>query len=142
MLVSEGDSVVAVRLFDGEDFLESVKKVFLEAGLDSAVIVGIIGMWREVELGADYSKEKGYTVTKLAGPFELVSVQGSVARDEKREPVIHCHACLAKKDFSVIGGHVLGAKANVTNEIFLLKTSGIKAVRKPEPTGLKGLYFE
>jgi predicted DNA-binding protein with PD1-like motif len=143
MYFREGESVLVIRLKDGEDFVESVKKVFSEARIDSAAIVSCIGMWRDIEFGVDYKKERGYKKLCQKQPVELISVQGNIGYAEDGELILHAHACVAREDGSVLGGHLLKAVANTTNEVFLLKTKGVKIVRREEKeTGLGGMLLQ
>lgn len=133
MLVAETDGELVVRLEDGEDVHEKLGSLGLEAG---AVVAGI-GMLRDVTLAFWNGQE--YVEHFVKGPVELLSLQGNFSRREG-EPFVHLHAVLGMPDTSVVGGHLMKATVNETNEIVIRKLPGIAMERKKEPSGLYGLY--
>jgi len=133
MLVAESDGGLVVRLEDGEDFFERLQTLGITAG----VIIAGIGMLRDVKLA--FWDGRGYIEHHVEGPVELLSLQGNFSLKEG-EPFAHCHVVLGHEDGSVVGGHLMKATVNETNEIVIHKLSGVKMERKPEPTGLFGLY--
>jgi len=50
MTVKENNGIIAVRLHDGDKFMESLKAVAKDCGVNSAVLHGI-GLFKNVELG-------------------------------------------------------------------------------------------
>lgn len=133
MLVVESDGELVVRLEDGEDFFEQLQSLGLTAG----VIVAGIGMLRDVTLAFWNGRE--YIEHHVEGPVELLSLQGNFSLKEG-EPFAHCHVVLGREDGSVIGGHLMRATVNETNEIIIEKLSEVKMERRPELSGLFGLY--
>lgn len=133
MFVVESGQDILVRLQSGEDFFESLSSLNLTAG---AIICGI-GMLRDVTLAFWTGRE--YKEHKVAGPAELLSLQGNFSLREGQSH-IHCHAVLGLEDGSTVGGHLSKATVHETNEIYIRKLSGIVMERKKEPSGLFGLY--
>ncbi len=140
MFFKKSNGVVCIRLVTGEAFFPSVKKALVELNVRQAAIVSCVGMLREVELGTNYAKGKGYDLLRFPGPLELVSVQGNVAYAGE-ELIIHAHVALGKEDGGVVGGHLLNALANVSCELFLLEVDLRLRREFEEETGLKGLYL-
>ncbi len=118
---------------DGEDLIAGLKGLAVE----SALVVGGIGMLREIELG--YWNGERYEKHRFEPPVELVSVQGNIARfgDER---IVHAHACVAKRDGSTLGGHLFAGTVHNTAEIAFVLPRGIALERREEETGLTGLY--
>jgi len=132
MLRAQADGDLMVRLQDGEELFDSLRK--LEIG--SGVILNGIGMLREVTIA--YWSGSEYQETEIGEPVELLCLQGNFTEGER--PQIHCHAVLMKEDGTIIGGHLRSATVHNTNEIFIKELEDIKLRRKKEPSGLWGLY--
>jgi len=135
MLSVESDGRLIVRLEDGEDFFGQLQSLGISAG----VIVAGIGMLKDVTLAFWNGRE--YLEHQVEGPVELLSLQGNFSLKEGR-PFVHCHAVLGREDGSVVGGHLMRATVNETNEIIIERLSGVKLERRAEPSGLFGLYPE
>ncbi|MCS6936465.1 MAG: DUF296 domain-containing protein [Candidatus Bipolaricaulota bacterium] len=133
MFVVQTESEIVVRLQTGEDFFAALGSLNLTAG----VIIGGIGMLKDVTLAFWTGKE--YLEHKIAGPAELLSLQGNFSLRDGRSH-IHCHVVLGLEDGSTVGGHLSRAIVHETNEIYIRKLAGVIMERKPEPSGLFGLY--
>ena len=136
----EKDNLVFVRLFPNEDFYDSLKKVCEKHEIETAVILSGLGQLKEFELG--YFKEKGnYLPEKFSEAHELISLVGNMSKSGE-DWNFHIHVSLGSSEKNVIGGHLISGKAEITNEIILLKTD-MKIRREiEEETGLKGLFLE
>jgi len=135
MIEARGEREVVVRMLDGESLVENLLSIYVSA----AVIVGGIGMVREARLA--YWNGTDYEEHEAAEPAELLAMQGNLAlRDGER--VVHCHLTLARRDGTVVGGHLVAATVANTVELVLTIPEGIRLKRKPEPSGLVGLYPE
>ncbi|MCS7239784.1 MAG: DUF296 domain-containing protein [Candidatus Bipolaricaulota bacterium] len=134
MIFAKAGEVHVVRLQDGEELPHALCGVTTPA----AVVCGV-GMLREVRLG--YWEAGQYLEARIGEPVELLSLQGNVGEGPEG-PVVHLHVVLGKKGGEARGGHLLGAVVHNTAEVVVLGLPGIKLVRRPEPTGLLGLYPE
>ena len=140
MTIKEANGIIAVRLHDGDKFMECVKAVAKDCGVKSAVLHGI-GLFRNVELG--YFNGHEYLTKSLDDQLmEVISLEGSISVAENGEDiVVHAHCALGLPDYSVIGGHLMeGTFFN--GEVFIQKLEGIRLVRRSEPSGLNGLWVE
>lgn len=136
MFVVESDGgLVVLRLEDGEDLLGSLQSLGLAAG----AIVSGIGMLRDVTLAFWSGRRREYIEHRVEGPVELLALQGNLSMKEGT-PFAHCHAVLGHEDGSVVGGHLMSATVNETNEIIIGKLPGVRMERALEPGGLYGLY--
>ncbi len=133
MQLAETETELVVRLQDGENFFEKLQSL----GLCAGAIVSGIGMMRDVTLAFWNGRE--YIQHHVKGPVEVLSLQGNFSKKEGQS-FLHCHVVLGQEDGSVVGGHLMRATVNVTNEIVIQKLSGIELDRKLEPNGLYGLY--
>ncbi|MBE0636750.1 DUF296 domain-containing protein [Candidatus Bipolaricaulota bacterium] len=123
-----------VRLQDGDDLMGALGK--LES--DAALILAGIGMVRDAQLG--YWNGSEYEIHTYPDPMELVSMQGNLAIDHSGQRIVHAHISLAARDGAMCGGHLVKATAHNTVEIGLLPLRDIALERRPESSGLVGLF--
>lgn len=101
----------AVRLRRGSDLLEFIKEFCIQNNIKAGVVlsgVGCVTKGRVRDAG-------GVNIVDVDEPMEIVSLTGTVS--EKR---CHLHISFAKKNLSVIGGHlVAGCIINTTCELVI-----------------------
>jgi hypothetical protein len=134
MLVAKSGEAVVVRLLDGEKLLEALSHL----PPSGAVVCGV-GMLREVVLG--YWEAGKYLEERIPEPVELLSLQGNIGEGPEGV-VVHLHVVVGKKGGKALGGHLLSATVHNTVEALVIRLSGVRLLRKREPTGLLGLYPE
>ena len=133
------------RLLPGDDVAQGIIHVMQEAGVERAVVLSAVGSLRDVVLrdakeGArlPVTPERTNTVT-LAGPFELLSLEGMIVPGEQG-PFCHLHPTLGAEDGSVSGGHLLHGTVFSTVELALAELVGFTVVKRhSEETGLPEL---
>jgi predicted DNA-binding protein with PD1-like motif len=124
-------NLIVFRFEDGEDVVESLKRVTKEHQIQSGAILSGIGMLRDFEISF-FSREKGgYVTNRFKEPVELLSLSGNISL-RKNETFFHLHAALAKEDTNAIGGHLKKAIVHNTLEGVILKFSKLKLTRDPE----------
>lgn len=133
------NELIFLKLEQDEIVFEKLKELCEKENINSAIVLNGIGMLKEFKLG--YFNGKEYSKKVFEEPQELVSMQGNIVKEENGEWIFHLHVTLAGKDQKTAAGHFFNGKVNIANEIAILVT-GIKAVRKLEKSGLKGLGFE
>ncbi|HEY5610243.1 MAG TPA: PPC domain-containing DNA-binding protein [Thermoanaerobaculia bacterium] len=85
---------------------------------------------------------KVYDKFEIPEQMEVVSLSGSLARDEAGEVRIHAHVVFSGRDGSTIGGHLFEAHAYPTLEVFLTEVAvPLRRQRHPD-TGLMLLDME
>ncbi|HEY8965494.1 MAG TPA: PPC domain-containing DNA-binding protein [Candidatus Methylacidiphilales bacterium] len=95
-----------------------------------------IGAFADAKLAWFDRERKAYRVIAVPEPTEVVSLLGNVAH-EKGKPIVHVHCALARKDGSMVGGHLLEARVFPTLEIHLTEEPVlVEKVHDPE-TGLE-----
>ena len=134
MIEAKNEQEWVVRLQDGEDLVEALRRL----DTDSALILSGIGMVRDAEWG--YWNGEEYEVHAYSKPAELISLQGNLALDNTGQRIAHAHLSLAGQDGTVYGGHLVRATVHNTAEIGLLPLVGIALERRPEANGLMGLF--
>ncbi|HBG14717.1 MAG TPA: DUF296 domain-containing protein, partial [Synergistaceae bacterium] len=88
MRYSVTEDMAFVRLSDGEELHRSISAACEEYSLDSAIIVGGLGMAREIIFGWYTGKE--YIRERFEGTFEVASLSGDVSmREGALYPHVH-----------------------------------------------------
>ncbi len=121
------NGLVILRFDKGEDLMESLTGWLEEQGIQSAAILGGIGMLSHMEIGRYDGRE--YSKITESESCEILSLQGSVSMKEGN-PFVHLHVSFADHDFHAIGGHLFSGTVSMTIELVLAPMSpGL--VRKP-----------
>lgn len=128
MEVSRKDSVVLLRLDHDEDILESIEKAMERERYTMLVVTGV-GMIHDFQLG--FFDEGKYLTKVFRSPHELLSLQGSVASEGV--PRIHIHATVADTKHWAFGGHLMGGRAWMSNEIGFVRLEGGFSERVLDP---------
>jgi len=135
MIKARSGEYWVIRFQDGENLLEGLKGL----GLKSAAILGAVGMLRDLAFG--YWDGERYVEEPVPEPVELLSLSGNIGEADG-EVVVHAHVVAGMRDGNAIGGHLLRATVHNTTEMVLLQLSRVRLARKPDPSGLLGLYPE
>ncbi len=110
-LLQESKQNYLLRLFRGEDVLESLQKFCKHNNIGSGQIQGI-GAVSAAKLGFFDGTE--YLVNSFSENLEILSLNGNIAQSE----IVHVHGVFGRIDGSCIGGHIfLGCIVSVTCEI-------------------------
>lgn len=108
-------TVIAARLFKGEEFIESVKTLCKKEHFSSGRVQAI-GAVSKAVLGYFDTEEKKYVHFECKG--ELVSCMGNIAK-KGDDIVVHAHAVIADENGECKGGHIVKAEASATVEVFI-----------------------
>ncbi|HOP27332.1 MAG TPA: DNA-binding protein [Candidatus Sabulitectum sp.] len=121
------NGLVILRFDKGEDLMGSLTGWLEEQCIQSAAILGGIGMLSNMEIGRYDGRE--YSKITEEESCEILSLQGSVSMKEGK-PFVHLHVSFANHDFHAIGGHLFSGTVSMTIELVLAPMSpGL--VRKP-----------
>lgn len=107
-----------LRLEDGEDIVDCLKAVSSKEKIESALVSGI-GACRKAEIAHYNTKDKKYSVRKLKGMLEIVSLSGNIAVLDGK-PAAHLHIIISMHDFSTMSGHLMKAEIYPTCEIVVI----------------------
>lgn len=123
---------VAARLTPGEDLRDAIERLAHEHHVEAGCVVSAVGSLKTATLrlaGAE-------TFSKLKGPFEIVSLSGTISPDG-----VHLHLAIAGADGHAVGGHLVhGCVVHTTVEIVVADLAGVRFARLPDPaTGYKEL---
>lgn len=122
MLKANVGRICLVRMSEGDDLLETIKKSAEENGVRAAVFT-LIGALKNVVLGC--YKDGEYVYTRLDGPVEIASCIGNIAVDEKDDVVVHAHLVVSNVKAEASGGHLMkGSIVGPTAELMLFEVTG------------------
>ena len=93
-----------VRLESGDEAVESLTRLAEKESLSYAALSGL-GALRTVTLGFFEPESREYEKHDIEEQMEVTALIGNVALRDGR-PFLHLHAALARRDLSMIGGHV------------------------------------
>jgi len=129
-----------LRLDDGQDLFEALSAFAVREDVRAGAVVFGIGMFRRATFG--YWDGKQYQPRELTVPHEVVSLHGTIARQDGA-PSLHLHGAVAGPDHAIVGGHLLRATIGMLQEVLVEVFPG-KAFGRPmvESFGLKMLDLE
>lgn len=106
---------------DSGEIIESITKIAKKERIKAASILGIGGL-RDVTIAYYNHSQRKYEENKLEEFMELTSLSGNISIKD-REPFVHVHVNLAKKDNTVVGGHLIRAEIFPFVELVIEKTT-------------------
>jgi predicted DNA-binding protein with PD1-like motif len=112
--------IIVGKIEPNEDLIDSIIKLVNEYDIQSG-FVNCIGALKKFTIGYfDIDSEKYLTKT-IDDYVELVSCMGNISfRDGK--PIIHIHVSLGKRDYNIIGGHLMQPSiVSITGEVYILE---------------------
>ncbi|HOO63806.1 MAG TPA: DNA-binding protein [Synergistaceae bacterium] len=119
--------IVALRLAEGDEVVESIIQACKDGSVNAAVILGAAGMVRDVTFAWFDGTQLVQSVAK--GPFDITSLGGSVSVREQ-SLFVHMHGSMSGEDHVCIGGDIRRAISNTNLEVFLLPLEKVAFVRK------------
>ena len=105
------------RVRPGQELLGEIQGYCRDAGITSAVVIGIIGSAERARLNYLVGLPGRYESVDYEGPLEIVCGQGSVAL-KGGETVVHIHIQLADRQ-ACRGGHLAEAVVFSTAEVVI-----------------------
>jgi len=142
MDVRHDDFIHIIRLDPGDKIMESLLSYLADkqAEIPSGFLSGI-GATSSCEIGWYDLADREYRTHLVEENCEITTLVGNVAWDEGK-PVVHAHITLGRKDYTLLGGHLVEGTISVTGEIYLHLSKTV-ITRKPGVfKGLKLIEFE
>jgi len=129
--------VLAVRLDQGEDVLESLSAIARERDIHTGVVISGIGTLDRARV--HHITHTGYPSTdafvEYEGPIELLSIDGIIA-----DHTPHLHTCISIKETTYMGHLEPGCRVLYLAEIAIARLDGMRLCRRPHPdTGVNQL---
>lgn len=117
---------VAARFTPGEDLRNAIERLAHEHHVEAGCVISAVGSLKIAMLrlaGAD-------KLTKFIGPFEIVSLSGTIAPTG-----VHLHLSIAGADGKAVGGHLAnGCMVHTTVELVVADMAGVRFARMPDAT--------
>jgi hypothetical protein len=105
------DAFYTFRLSPAQDLLDSIQSFVNEKNIEAGCVVSAVGSLTHAVLKLANRKH----VSEYAGPFEIVSITGTVSMRGS-----HLHVSISDGDGKTIGGHLVsGCKIFTTAEIVI-----------------------
>jgi predicted DNA-binding protein with PD1-like motif len=130
--------VLAIRLGPGEDILSATEGLLLDTGISQGVIVsGVASLHHATIRNIHHYPDRwpittaDRTVTTVAGPLEVIAMQGNFAPAEDGL-VIHCHLAFSvgNPPAATYGGHLVADTIVATTcELYLAEINGLSMRR-------------
>ena len=100
--------VLVLRIDEGEDLVESIKKACKEVGIKRGIIKGV-GTLSKIHLKIEFKKKEKVTESELKDErlFNIVSLLGIVSEKEDGDLDVHLHLTISDPRGKFIGGHAL-----------------------------------
>ncbi len=112
-----------LRVESGEPLVESLTQLLEAENIRFALVTGL-GAVRYARVAYLNVERKEYEPHEFEEQLELVSLIGNATlRDGK--PFLHLHVALARRDLTLLGGHLQEAIARPTIEVWLQPEPGI-----------------
>jgi uncharacterized protein len=116
-IIQEKNNKYVLRFGKGESFLEQLEKFLKKEKILGGWFWGIGALTGAEIAYYDLEKEK-YLVKKFKEKLEVLSLTGNIAM-AKNDRLTHAHIVLGRKNFSVIGGHLVSGSVGGTLEVLL-----------------------
>ena len=128
-----GDKIVA-RLDRGEEIHEQLEKIALREGVRLAE-VSALGAVDDFTVGVYKVAEKQYFANTFQGPFEIVSLTGTISTKDGAY-YTHLHKSAGNEKGEVFGGHLNRARVSATCEMVISIIDGTVERRFDPEIGL------
>lgn len=128
-----GDKIVA-RIDRGEEIHEQLEKIALREGVRLAE-VSALGAVDDFTVGVYKVAEKQYFANSFQGPFEIVSLTGTISTKDGAY-YAHLHMSAGNEKGEVFGGHLNRARVSATCEMVISIIDGTVERRFDPEIGL------
>ncbi|WBB81668.1 DNA-binding protein [Micromonospora sp. WMMD882] len=134
--------IIAASLPPGSQLTDGIEQVCVEHGVETAVILSVIGTIEEIRLRnprdittlpihQEHEFADEIDTVVLRRPMEILSIQGNVMMLEGKLWA-HCHGLFSEAGGQVRGGHVFRGTIWSQGEVFIQELSGIRIDREKE----------
>ncbi|MBQ9045191.1 MAG: DNA-binding protein [Oscillospiraceae bacterium] len=133
------DNHILARIDKDEEILEQLQVIAEREGIRLASI-SALGAVNDFTVGVFDTAEKRYYANHFTGPFEIVSLTGTVTTMDGAF-YAHLHMSAGNAKGEVFGGHLNRANISATCEMVITVIDGTVERRFSEEIGLNLFYF-
>ena len=120
-VINEAPERTIALVFDSGDEVMSTLQAFATEHNLTASRLTAIGAFERATLGYFNWERKAYDRIPVDEQVEVLSLVGDIALDG-RQPKVHAHAVLGRRDGSTVGGHLIEARVRPTLEVLLVES--------------------
>ena len=124
------NDTLIVRLDRGEEITQQLLAVAEKEDIRLAEI-SALGAVDDFTVGVYNVDEKKFYPNRFQGPFEIVSLTGTLSTMDGK-PYLHLHMSAGNKEGAVVGGHLNRARISATCEMVVRIIDG-EVDRAPDP---------
>ena len=129
-----GDKFI-LSIDNREEITAALAAFCKEQGIRLGIVAGI-GAVNEATLRFYDPATKKYVDRTFSEQMEISSIVGNISTKDG-ELWLHLHVNLGRRDYSIVGGHLLTARINGACELIINKLNGEIGRRYDEETGLQ-----
>lgn len=122
----------------GSKLPEELLAIAAEDGIKTAALAGVGGV-EELTLGYYNRESKKYEEKRFDGFMEVTSLLGNVTTKDEA-PFVHIHGNFGRRDYGVVGGHVVSAKVFPLLEVTVTPTENTAVRKFDEELGLSTIF--
>ncbi|MTH79913.1 PPC domain-containing DNA-binding protein [Paracoccus aestuariivivens] len=123
-------------IFESGDEVMSCLQEFAKAKGLTAASFKAIGAFETATLAFFDWSTKTYLPIRVEEQTEVASFTGDIAQGPDKQPVVHVHAVLGRRDGSALAGHLKEAKVRPTLEVILIESPQHLRKHQDTETGL------
>jgi predicted DNA-binding protein with PD1-like motif len=138
-LVHKEGNIATLVCRRGEEIINALTTYVAQNNITSAHLTGL-GAVDEIEIAYYDVATQEYETHHLDEALEILNLTGNISTDNTGKTIIHVHGTFARRDLSVIGGHVTSMRVSGVGEIHLQTFSSGMHRRYDDETGLQVLY--
>jgi len=128
-----------LRVFRGEEIIQTIDKVCRQESITLAAITGL-GAANRINVGLYNAEKKDYHQKQFEGEFEITNITGNVSQMNE-SLYLHIHITFSNEALSAFGGHLNEAWISATAEIIIDIIEGSSNRFEDEETGLNLLCW-
>lgn len=133
------DNTIIVRIDKGEEILAKIKELAVKENIRLASVTAL-GAICDFTVGVFDTAEKSYCSNSFQGPFEIVSLTGTI-NTMNDEFYTHIHMSAGNSKGQVFGGHLNRAVVSATCEMVVTVINGTVDRYYDEDVGLNLFKF-
>jgi len=123
--------VIVGKVEPDEDLIDSILQMIKDHDIKSGLI-NCIGAFKKFTIGYFDITSKSYIQKTFEEYVELISCIGNISFKED-QPIVHLHISLGKRDYNIIGGHLIQPSlVSITGEVYIFEIDQ-KLLRANDP---------